>query len=85
MTMYEFKILCDDERIDALHSEGVYVGKRIENGLTMVLYQLNIFYVEIAYRKYRYYIHSMRCSENTLILEPYLDQIDAGLEVKWNS
>lgn len=84
MTMYEFKILCDEERMDALHNEGVYIGKIIDRSLTLVLYQLHAFYVEIAYRKYRYHIHSMRCSENTLILEPYLDQVDAGSAVKWN-
>jgi hypothetical protein len=84
MTMYEFKILCDEERMDVLLTEGVYVGKRTDQTFVLLLYQLHTFYVEIAYRKYRYYIHSLRCSENTAILDPYLEQIDAGLAVKWN-
>jgi hypothetical protein len=83
MTMYEFRILCDEERLDVLHREGVYIGKKTDKSLTTVLYQLHAFYVEITYRKYRYHIHTMRCSESMAILEPYLDQIDAGLVVKW--
>lgn len=85
MTMYEFKVLSDEERMEVLYNEGVYIGKKLENGLAVLLYQLHTFYVEIAYRKYRHYIHSLRCSENTTILEPYLHQIEAGLEVKWSS
>lgn len=85
MTLYEFKILCDEERVDVLHKDGVYIGKRLDNSLVVVLYQLHTFYVEIVYRKYRHYIHSIRCSENTVLVEPYLDQIDAGLAVNWNS
>jgi hypothetical protein len=85
MTMYEFKVLSDEERMDVLYADGVYIGKRKENNLTLVLYQLHTFYVEIMYRKYRCYIHSMRGSENTEILEPYLDQIDVGITVTWNS
>ncbi|HYE54198.1 MAG TPA: hypothetical protein VD996_05115 [Chitinophagaceae bacterium] len=80
--MYEFKILADDEQIDVLYRQGVYVGKRLCNSTVMVLYQLDGFYVEISYRKYRHYISSIRCSEGTAILDPYLDQIQAELVVK---
>lgn len=85
MTMYDFKILCDEERVDVLYKDGVYIGKRTDKGLAIVLYQLHTFYVEIVYRKYRRHIQSIRCSENTVLVEPYLDQIDAGLAVNWNS
>ena len=76
MTMYEFRILSDQEQLDIIHSKGVYIGKRKVRGLVSVLYQVESFYVELFYRKYRYFVSHSRCSASIVIAEPYLDQID---------
>lgn len=76
MTMYEFRILSDQEQLDVIHSKGVYIGKRKAKELVSVLYQVDSFYVELFYRKYRYFISHSRCSSSVAIAEPYLDQID---------
>jgi hypothetical protein len=74
--MYEFRILSDQEQLDIVYSKGVYIGKRKTRGLVSVLYQVESFYVELFYKKYRYHISHTRCSASIVIAEPYLDQID---------
>lgn len=76
MTLLEFKLsdMCD--KVSILYKHGVYIGKRREEHLTILLYQVDSFYVEIAYRLYRRYIARVRSSESTTLLDPYLEQID---------
>lgn len=84
MTMYEFRILSEQEQLDIIYSMGVYIGKRKAKELVSVLYQVESFYVELFYRKYRYHITHSRCSSSIAIAEPYLDQIDLGQLVNSN-
>ncbi|HEY0679005.1 MAG TPA: hypothetical protein VGD17_12010 [Chitinophagaceae bacterium] len=76
MTMYEFRLLTDQEQLDIVHSKGVYIGKRKVKELTSILYQVDGFYIELFYRRYRYHISHIRCSSSIAAAEPYLDQID---------
>jgi hypothetical protein len=76
MTMYEFRILGDQEQLDIIHGQGVYIGKRKAKDLVSVLYQVESFYVELFYKRYRYFISHSRCSSSVTIAEPYLEQID---------
>ena len=76
MSLYEFRLLRNDEQIDLLYREGVYVGKRKVNGNIATLYQLDGFYVEIIYSKYRQYINRLDFFTSTYCLQPYLKQID---------
>ena len=76
MTLYEFKLLSDREQLDLLQDQGTYIGKRKERALTLLLFQLEGFYIEIWYQKHRFHILRVRCFSSTLLLEPYLDQID---------
>jgi hypothetical protein len=75
MKMSEFESLFRKEQIIILYQDGVYIGKKKAGTLTKMLFQLESFYVELVYTKYRRTIHKMRCSDSTIILEPYLDQI----------
>ena len=76
MTMFDFQLLTQGEQINILYNEGTYIGKRKHDGLIALLYQVDSFYVEVVYRKYRCFIASIKCSESTMILDPYLEQID---------
>jgi hypothetical protein len=78
MTLFDFSILSDEEQIDVLYKQGVYVGKRAGPKGVAVLYQVNDFYVEVLYRKYRYIVAHISCSSGTALLEPYLGQIDVS-------
>jgi len=73
--MREFMSMPVRLQVDLLYHEGVYLGKRFEEDRSVLLYQIEGFYIEIGYRSYRLFIHSIRASETIDILEPYLDQI----------
>jgi hypothetical protein len=81
MTLFEFKLLSDEDQLNLLYKEGVYIGKRKEDGKTILLYQLDSFYVEVFYRKYRYFVSEIKCTDSTSCLEPYLEQINVELPV----
>jgi hypothetical protein len=76
MTLTEFRNLPDKSQYDILHQESVYIGKRKHGIYTIVLYQVNTFYVEIIYIKYRCKIHRLRCSHSLAFLDPYLSQVN---------
>lgn len=71
----EFTQLALEQQFDLLHVDGVYIGKRKLGKQTLVLFQLYSFYVEVHYRKYRKEIDHLVTSEDTAILQPYLEQI----------
>jgi len=76
MTIYEFHLITHTEKVELLYKHGVYIGKQKEANQIKVLYQLDSFYVEIFYKKYRRLIHYLRYFTNTESLNPYLSQID---------
>jgi hypothetical protein len=76
MTLFDFRLLTGNEQIKLLYAYGVYVGKRRVKGQVVVLYQLEDFYVEIYYKKYRHYVSSIHSFCSTALLNPYLDQIN---------
>lgn len=72
----EYNELEEDQQFDILHRDGVYVGKRKWNRQTIVLFQLYGFYVEIHYQQYRKQIERTVATDNTDILQPYLNQVN---------
>lgn len=76
MTLFDFKLLDYSEQVNLLHTEGVFVGKRKVSEYTVILFQLQTFYIEVYYTKYRKLIHHFNCGESTQMLNPYLEQID---------
>ena len=75
MTVYEFELLPLEEQVHMLYMHGVYIGKRKGTQFTRLLFQLESFYVEIVYSRYRQLINQMRYSDSTEILDTYLGQI----------
>jgi hypothetical protein len=76
MKLFEFEILSDSEKIGYLYKHGVYIGKQKEERSTSVLYQLDCFYVEVTYRKYRQYIERINSFASVSMIDPYLEQIN---------
>lgn len=76
MTLYEYHQLEEPEQVELLYKEGIYLGKRKKSSLSAVLYQLDSFYVEVCYNRYRRLIREVRCFHSTEFLTPYLEQID---------
>ncbi len=76
MTMFDFQVLPMQEQVNVLYEQGIYIGKRKADKLTVLIMQLDSFYVEVFYRKYRFEITRLRCSSSTHMLDPYLEQIE---------
>ena len=68
--------LTQEQQFVLLHRDGVYVGKRKIGKETVVLFQLNGFYVEVYYKHYRKHVERTIATDNPDILQPYIDQID---------
>jgi hypothetical protein len=83
MTLYEYHLLTEAEQVDLLYQEGIYLGKRKFSDLSIVLYQLDDFYVEVYYDKYRYLINQVKYFHSTDLLQPYLEQIDVEELIKY--
>jgi trehalose/maltose hydrolase-like predicted phosphorylase len=76
MKWTEFEQLPMQQQVSLLYTGGVYIGKRKHCDLTLILFQLEGFYVEVCYAKYRHDISWLQCSDSTVLLDPYLEQID---------
>lgn len=76
LSLTEFMGLPQELQFEVLHKHGVYVGKRKVDDRSVVLFQLHGFYVEVFYKQYRKIIDRVNTSDNTEILQPYLDQIN---------
>jgi hypothetical protein len=76
LSLAEFAGLPQSMQFEILHKHGVYVGKRKKGEQTVVLFQLHGFYVEVYYKQYRKIIDHIVTSDNTDIIQPYLDQIN---------
>jgi hypothetical protein len=82
MEFYKFRMLNQNEQIDLLYKEGIYIGKLKEGSSIVVLYQLDSYYIKIFYQKYRWYVSRIYCFTSTTLLDPYLDQVSANDMVK---
>ena len=76
MKLCEFENLPESDQLALIQEDGVYVGKLWKRKYSILLYQVDDFYVEVVYKKYRCYVSSIRCFRSTLLLEPYLEQVD---------
>jgi hypothetical protein len=76
MKLCEYENLPEAEQLELIQNDGIYIGKRWEKKYSILLYQIEDFYIEVIYRKYRCFVSSIRCFRSTLLLEPYLEQID---------
>ena len=81
MTLLDFQVLTMQEQINVLYQQGVYIGKRKTERLTVLILQLDSFYVEVFYKRYRIEITRLRCSTSTKMLDPYLAQIEVEYQV----
>lgn len=76
MTLYEFLLLNEDQKYDAMSEYGVLVGDRKEGQHGFLLYQLDSFYVEGQFDINENKILSIKSFSSDVPLSPYLDEID---------
>ena len=76
MTLYQFNVLTENEKTALVWNGGDFVGDRKENNLTISLYQVQSFYVEVFYSGKENKISRLRSFSSINQLEPYLNNID---------
>lgn len=74
MELDEFKLLSPSQQNYLLQNEAVYLGEINENTDSFLLFQLDIFYVEIYYRKGEQL--ALNLFDETESLDPYLEMIN---------
>jgi len=79
MTLYEFKLLNEDEQASMLWDIGVFLIERQDQIFRYVLYQIDGFYVEVWYHKDLNAIQSLKSFSSTRQLEPYLSKIKINM------
>ena len=76
MTLYEFTILDETKQAQTLLERGCFLADRLYKNFSILLYQMDNFYVEV-YHNLRFDImQGMRCFEDDEALQPYLESID---------
>jgi hypothetical protein len=75
MNIQKFLQLNSVAQSNLLYHHAIYIGKRKKGATIVILYQLESFYVEIFYEKYRYKILSKKCFTTTDILDHYPETI----------
>ncbi len=77
MTLYDFIALDEMEQAEAVWS-GVHIADRQDEDHSILLYQIDSFYVEVYYHKELNVIRRFRPFSSTEQLQSYLDQIEVS-------
>jgi hypothetical protein len=72
----EYLELEEEQQFEILHRDAVYIGKRKADKQRVVLFQLYGFYVEVHYKHYRKQVERTVVTDNTDILQHYIDQVN---------
>jgi hypothetical protein len=76
MTLDQFSILNESRQAETLLEHGIFLTRRLYKNFSIILYQLDSFYVEV-YHNMRYNVtQGLRCFEDDETLQPYLESID---------
>jgi hypothetical protein len=79
LTLYDFNALTETDKADAVW-QGNFLADRAENGLTVQLYGVGSFYVEVFYDPVANQIMSFRSFTTKNLLVPYLAHIKFNLK-----
>ncbi|ANE52937.1 hypothetical protein [Flavisolibacter tropicus] len=76
MQLKEFSVLEQIAQQEMVLDDGIYLSSRLFMDYTVLLFQLNSFYVELFYPKDKDKCVIIKGFEDTHDLEPYLKRID---------
>jgi hypothetical protein len=76
MSLHAFNNSCKKDKINTLLKTGVYLAERKAGFLRIMLYQINDFYVEVFFLKWRKTVIGFKIFQSTDKLTPYLQKID---------
>jgi len=76
MTLDEFTLLNETKQAETLLKRGIYLADRLYKNFSIILYQLDNFYVEVYHNLRFDVMQGMRCFQDEEALQPYLESID---------
>ena len=76
MTFNDFRSANRNAQIEAIVDKGVRLLSRDVLEFTVILYQIEYFYVEVFYDKEEGSFSVIRCFKSTTLLDPYLENMD---------
>lgn len=76
MTLDEFTLLNEAKQAQTLLKKGIFLTERLYKNFSILLYQLDNFYVEVYHNLRFDVMQGMRCFEDDEALQPYLESID---------
>jgi len=76
MTLDQFTILPETKQAETLLERGIFLADRLYKNFSIILYQLDNFYVEVYHNLRFDTMQGMRCFEDEEALQPYLELID---------
>jgi len=76
MTLDEFTALNETKQAQTLLKKGIFLTERLYKNFSILLYQLDNFYVEVYHNLRFDVMQGMRCFEDDEALQPYLESID---------
>jgi hypothetical protein len=81
MTLYQFKALPVMDQVEVLKAIGVYLDERCGATHTILLFQIEGFYVELFCHPWHKKVERLRSFKSVDQLRPYLDKIDITMLV----
>ncbi|MBA2747117.1 MAG: hypothetical protein H0U44_12895 [Flavisolibacter sp.] len=82
MKAFDFRLLQQQDQLDLLYQDGVYLSKRKSGKSHVLLFEFHCYYVELYYIKYRQVVSKVFCFESTEYLNPYLEEINVEELIK---
>jgi len=79
MTLYQFNFLNESQQAETLWENGEHIGEREDHALTIALYQIDSFYVEVFYDQKQNAIKRFRSFSSIEQLRPHLEQINVNI------
>jgi hypothetical protein len=76
MKIKDFKKLTPDEQKDIIEQNGVFLDYRSSGSYSIVLFQIDGFYVELFFHIIKLVCKKIRIFEDTVLLDPYINSID---------
>lgn len=76
MNIYDFHYLPHEEKGWVVWNLGIYLGERLAVKYSVMLYQIEGFYVEVFYFKNKKTPNEFRCFTTTDLLAPYINTIN---------
>jgi len=71
MTLYEFRMLNDDDQLTAVWDKGTFLENHITKTEKINCYAIDIFFVEVVYDAKQNKVTEVRCFKEGHLLEKY--------------